>query len=199
MKNFRFEAPGLAPGRFTGIPMPDVDARIVDLEDGVTVLPLGEIGELVLKSPNVMIGYHNMPTETENSLRDGWLYTGDIARTDGDGDFYVVDRKKEVIKPNGFQVWPGEVEEVISENPKVLEVGVAGIPDAYRGETVKAWVVLKTGEHANVDQIRGWCKERLAPFKVPSHVKFRDEIPKTTAGKILRRELVRQRLEAEME
>jgi len=140
-----------------------------------------------------------MPTETENSLRDGWLYTGDIARTDGDGDFYVVDRKKEVIKPNGFQVWPGEVEEVISENPKVLEVGVAGIPDAYRGETVKAWVVLKTGEHANVDQIRGWCKERLAPFKVPSHVKFRDEIPKTTAGKILRRELVRQRLEAEME
>lgn len=180
-----------------GIPLPDVDARIVDLDDGVTVLAPSEIGELVIKSPNVMVGYHNMPTETENSLRDGWLYTGDIARMDEDGYFYIVDRKKEVIKPSGFQVWPREVEEVISENPKVLEVGVAGIPDAYRGETVKAWIVLKPGQQADVEEIRGWCKERLAPFKVPTHVEFRDEIPKTTVGKILRRELVKQHVEAE--
>jgi long-chain acyl-CoA synthetase len=182
-----------------GIPLPDVDSRIVDLEDGTTVLPPGEIGELVLKSPNVMAGYHNMPTETANSLRNGWLYTGDIARMDEDGYFYIVDRKKELIKPGGFQVWPREVEEVIAENPKVFEVGVAGIPDAYRGETVKAWVVLKPGESADAEEIRAWCKERLAPFKVPTHVEFRDEIPKTTIGKILRRELVKKHLESEEE
>ena len=182
-----------------GIPLPDVDARIVDLEDGGTDLAPGEIGELIIKSPNVMVGYHNMPTETENSLRDGWLYTGDIARMDEDGFFYIVDRKKEVIKPSGFQVWPREVEEVISENPKVFEVGVGGVPDAYRGETVKAWVVLKPGQKADMEEIREWCKERLAPFKVPTHVEFRDEIPKTTVGKILRRELVSQHLQAERE
>jgi long-chain acyl-CoA synthetase len=182
-----------------GIPMPDVDSRIIDLEDGVTVLKPGEIGELVIKSPNVMIGYHNMPTETANAVRDGWLYTGDIARMDEDGYFYIVDRKKELIKPGGFQVWPREVEEVIVENPKVLEAGVAGIPDAYRGETVKAWIVLKPGETLSIDEVRSWCKERLAPFKVPTHVEFRDELPKTTVGKILRRELVRQHMESEKE
>lgn len=180
-----------------GIPLPDVDSRIVDLEDGKTVLPPGEVGELVLRSPNVMVGYHNMPTETDNTLRDGWLFTGDIARVDKDGYFYIVDRKKELIKPGGFQVWPREVEEVIAEHPKVFEAGVAGIPDAYRGETVKAWVVLKPGETADVEEIRSWCKERLAPFKVPTHVEFRDELPKTTVGKILRRELVKQHIESE--
>jgi long-chain acyl-CoA synthetase len=182
-----------------GIPLPDVDARIVDLEDGTMILPTGELGELVIKSPNVMLGYHNMPTETTNSIRDGWLFTGDIARMDEDGYFYIVDRKKELIKPGGFQVWPREVEEVIAENPKVFEVGVAGIPDAYRGESVKAWVVLKPGERADVEEIRAWCKERLAPFKVPTHVEFRDEIPKTVVGKILRRELVKQHTESEKE
>ncbi|HHH83017.1 MAG TPA: long-chain fatty acid--CoA ligase [Chloroflexi bacterium] len=183
-----------------GVPLPDVDARIVSLEDEETVLGMGEIGELVIKGPQVMKGYLNMPTETANALRDGWLYTGDIARVDEDGYFYVVDRKKELIKPGGYQVWPREVEEVISEHPKVLEVGVAGIPDAYRGETVKAWVVLKPGETVTVEEIREWCKERLAPYKVPTHVEFRSELPKTTVGKVLRRELVRQdreRAEAE--
>ncbi len=175
-----------------GLPLPDVDARIVDLDDGETTLPVGEIGELVIQSPNVMLGYHNMPTETENTLRDGWLYTGDIARMDAEGYFYIVDRKKELIKPSGYQVWPREVEEVIQENPKVLEVGVAGVPDAYRGETVKAWVVLKPGETASEDEIREWCRERIAPFKIPTQVEFRDELPKTTVGKVLRRELVRQ-------
>jgi long-chain acyl-CoA synthetase len=175
-----------------GVPLPDVEARIISLDDEVTVLGIGEVGELVIKGPQVMKGYHNMPTETTNTLRDGWLYTGDIARVDEDGYYFIVDRKKELIKPSGYQVWPREVEEVIAENPKVLEVGVAGIPDAYRGETVKAWVVLKPGQDATVEDIRTWCKERLAPFKVPTHVEFRDELPKTTVGKILRRELVRQ-------
>jgi long-chain acyl-CoA synthetase len=178
-----------------GLPFPDVDCRIVSLDDGVTVLPTGEIGELVIKGPQVMKGYHNMPTETENTLRDGWLYTGDIARMDEDGYFYIVDRKKELIKPGGYQVWPREVEEVIMKHPKVLEVGVAGIPDPYRGETVKAWVVLKPGEMATVDDIREWCKKELAAFKVPTEVEFRTELPKTTVGKILRRELVREHKE----
>lgn len=186
---------GKNPPGSMGLPLPDVDCRIVSLDDEVTVLPPGEIGELVLKSPNVMLGYHNMPTETENTLRDGWLYTGDIARMDEDGFFYIVDRKKELIKPGGYQVWPRDVEEVIITHPKVLEVGVAGIPDAYRGETVKAWVVVKPGETLTEEEVRDWCKERLAKFKVPTHVEFRNELPKTTVGKILRRELVRQHKE----
>jgi len=187
---------GMSKEGSIGVPLPDVDARIISLDDGKTELGVGEVGELVIKGPQVMRGYLNMPTETANTLRDGWLYTGDIARMDEDGFFYIVDRKKELIKPGGYQVWPREVEEVIAENPKVLEVGVAGVPDAYRGETVKAWVVLKPGETADEDEIRAWCKERMAPFKVPTQVEFRAELPKTTVGKVLRRELVRQDREA---
>lgn len=175
-----------------GLPLPDVDARIVDLDDGVTILPPGEIGEITIKAPQVFKGYHNMPTETTNALRDGWLYTGDIARMDEDGYFYIVDRKKELIKPGGYQVWPREVEEVIMEHPKVLEVGVAGVPDPYRGETVKAWVVVKPAQTMTEDEVKDWCKERMAKFKVPTLVEFRQELPKTTVGKILRRELVRE-------
>lgn len=179
-----------------GLPLPDVDCRIVSLDDGETVLPPGEIGELVIKGPQVMKGYHNMPTETANTLRNGWLYTGDIARMDEDGYFYIVDRKKELIKPGGYQVWPREVEEVIAEHPKVLEVGVAGVPDPYRGETVKAWVVVKPGETLSEDEVKDWCRERLAKYKVPTLVEFRSELPKTTVGKILRRELVREHKES---
>jgi long-chain acyl-CoA synthetase len=175
-----------------GVPLPDVDARIISLDDEITVLGPGEVGELVVKGPQVMKGYHNMPTETANALREGWLYTGDIASMDEDGYFYIVDRKKELIKPSGYQVWPREVEEVISEHPGVLEVGVAGVPDAYRGETVKAWVVLKPDEPVTPDDIKAWCKEKMAVYKVPTQVELRDELPKTTVGKILRRELVRQ-------
>ena len=178
-----------------GLPMPDVDARIISLEDEVSLQPVGEIGELAIKGPQVFKGYHNMPTETPNALRDGWLYTGDIARMDEDGYFYIVDRKKELIKPSGYQVWPRDVEEVIAANPKVLEVGVAGIPDPYRGETVKAWVVVKPGESLTEEEIKAWCRERMARFKVPTEVEFRNELPKTTVGKILRRELVRQHKE----
>jgi long-chain acyl-CoA synthetase len=179
-----------------GLPLPDVDCRIVSLDDGMTVLPPGEIGELVIRGPQVMKGYHNMPTETVNTLREGWLYTGDIARMDEMGYFYIVDRKKELIKPGGYQVWPREVEEVISEHPKVLEAGVAGVPDPYRGETVKAWVVVKPGESVTEEEVKAWCAERLAKYKVPTFVEFRDELPKTTVGKILRRELVREHKEA---
>ncbi|PWH13605.1 MAG: long-chain fatty acid--CoA ligase [Anaerolineae bacterium] len=182
-----------------GMPLPDVECKIISLDDGVTELPTGEIGELVIRGPQVMKGYHNMPTETANTLRDlgdgaPWLFTGDIARMDEDGYFYIVDRKKELIKPGGFQVWPREVEEVIIAHPKVLECGVAGIPDPYRGETVKAWIVKKD-ESLTEEEIKAWCKERLAAYKVPTHIEFRTELPKTTVGKILRRELVRQHKE----
>ena len=184
-----------------GMPLPDVESKIISLDDGVTELETGEIGELIIRAPQVMKGYHNMPTETANALRDmgdggsAWLFTGDIARMDEDGYFYIVDRKKELIKPGGYQVWPREVEEVIISHPKVLEVGVAGIPDPYRGETVKAWIVLKAGETATIDEIKVFCKQKLAAYKVPTHIEFRSELPKTTVGKILRRELVRQHKE----
>ncbi|MEW6406815.1 MAG: long-chain fatty acid--CoA ligase [Chloroflexota bacterium] len=184
-----------------GMPLPDMDVQIISLDDGETEMPMGEIGEIVVSGPQVMKGYHNMPTETANSLRrlkDGktWLFTGDIARMDEDGYFYIVDRKKELIKPGGFQVWPREVEEALAAHPKVLEAGVAGIPDPYRGETVKAWIVFKPGESATEEELKTFCKERLAPYKVPTHYEFRSELPKTTVGKILRRELVRQHKES---
>jgi len=183
-----------------GMPLPDVEVKLVSLDDGETELAQGEIGEILIHGPQVMKGYHNMPTETANSLRemkDGkvWLYTGDIARMDEDGYFYIVDRKKELIKPGGFQVWPREVEEAIMDHPKVLEVGVGGIPDPQRGETVKAWIVVKPGETLTEAELKAFCKEHLAPYKVPTHYEFRSELPKTTVGKILRRELVRQHKE----
>lgn len=185
-----------------GMPLSDVESKIISLDDGVTELATGEIGELVIRGPQVMKGYHNMPTETANTLRDlgdggaPWLFTGDIARMDDDGYFYIVDRKKELIKPGGYQVWPREVEEVIITHPKVLDVGVAGIPDPYRGETVKAWVVVKPGETLTEEEIKSFCREKLAAYKVPTLIEFRNELPKTTVGKILRRELVRQHKEA---
>jgi long-chain acyl-CoA synthetase len=185
-----------------GMPFPDVDARIISLDDGETEMKVEEIGELVVRGPQVMKNYHNMPNETANALRklkDGkvWLFTGDIARMDEDGYFYIVDRKKELMKPGGEQVWPREVEEVIAANPKVLEVGVAGIPDSLRGEVVKAWVVVKPGECLTEDEVKDWSKKSLAIYKVPRQVEFRPELPKTTVGKVLRRELVRQHNEEE--
>ena len=184
-----------------GMPLPNVEVKIISLDDGETEMLQGEIGEIAIHGPQVMKGYHNMPTETVNTLRqmkDGrtWLFTGDIARMDEDGYFYIVDRKKELIKPGGFQVWPREVEEAISSHPKVLEVGVGGIPDLNRGEAVKAWIVVKPGENLTVEELKIYCKEHLAPYKVPSHYEFRSELPKTTVGKILRRELVRQHKES---
>jgi len=178
-----------------GIPLPDVNCQIVDVDDGTKVLPPGEVGEIIINAPQVMDGYHNMPTETENALRNGWLYTGDIAYMDEDGYFYIVDRKKELIKPGGFQVWPREVEEIIQTHPSVLEVCAGGIPDPKSGEAVKAWIVLKPGETATVEEIKEWAKKDLARYKVPREVEFRDELPKTTVGKILRRELIKEHKE----
>jgi long-chain acyl-CoA synthetase len=178
-----------------GLPFPDVDARIIDLDDEVTELPVGEIGELVIQAPQVFKGYHNMPTETRNTLREGWLYTGDIARMDQEGYFYIVDRKKELIKPGGFQVWPREVEEVLQDHPAIQEAGVAGIPDPSRGEAVKAWIVLNQGHTLTRDELKSWCEDKLANYKIPSEIEIRDELPKTHVGKLLRRELVKDHKE----
>jgi long-chain acyl-CoA synthetase len=182
-----------------GLPLPDVDCRIVSLEDGQTPLPTGEIGELVLRSPQVMQGYHQRPEETQAALSGGWLHTGDIARMDAEGYFFIVDRKKELIKVSGFQVWPREIEEVITGHPGVLEASVAGIPDPIRGEAPKAWVVLRPGASASADEIRAWCEEALVYYKVPVEVEFREMLPRTTVGKVLRRELVREHNEKENE
>ncbi len=175
-----------------GLPLPDVDARIVSLEDGQTDAPVGEAGELVIKSPQVMQGYHNMPAETAIALRDGWLFTGDIARMDAEGYFYIVDRKKDLIKPGGMEVWPGEVEAVLASHPQVAEAAVAGVPDDYRGETVKAWVVLKPGENVTGSELQAWCRISLAAFKIPTHFEFLTQLPKTAVGKVLKRELVKR-------
>ncbi len=175
-----------------GLPFPDVECRIVDVETGEDCPP-GGVGELLLKGPQVMWGYWNMPEETKVTLRDGWLYTGDIARMDEEGYFYIIDRKKEVIKAGGFQVWPRDVEEVLAKHPAVLECAVAGVTDPQRGgETVKAWVVLKPGQQATEDELKEFCRQELTNYKVPRWIEFRDELPKTLVGKILRRVLVEE-------
>jgi long-chain acyl-CoA synthetase len=175
-----------------GIPLPDVEAMIVDYEK-FEAKPVGEEGELWLRGPQVMKGYWQQPDETEKTVtRDGWLRTGDIARMDEDGYFYIVDRLKDIIIASGFNIVPREVEEVLFEHPKVQEAVVVGVPDAYRGETVKAYVVLKPGETCTSEEIIAFCKERLAPYKVPKQVEFRSELPKTMVGKFLRRVLVEE-------
>jgi len=175
-----------------GLPWPDTEAKIVDLETGTKELPQGEIGELAVRGPQVMKGYWNMPSETAQVLRDGWLYTGDIAKMDEEGYFQIVDRKKDMIIAGGFNIYPRDVEEVIYQHPKVREVVVAGIPDPYRGETVKAYVILKQGETATEQDIIEFCKGKMAKYKVPTLVEFRTELPKTIVGKILRRLLVEE-------
>jgi len=173
-----------------GIPLPDVEVRITDLDTGQGDLQQGEVGEILLRAPQLMQGYWNKPDETANMLRDGWLYTGDIGYQDEDGYVFIVDRKKDLIKPSGFQVWPRDVEEVIASHPAVAEVCVGGIPDAHTMEAVKAWVVLNPGEQLSEADLRKYCREKLAAYKVPKVVEFRESLPKTTVGKILRRELV---------
>ena len=172
-----------------GVPYPDVEAKIVDVETHAD-LAAGEVGELAIRGPQVMRGYWNRPDETAGVLSpDGWLYTGDIARMDAEGYFYIVDRKKDLIISSGFNIYPRDVEEVLYEHPKVQEAVVCGIPDAYRGESVKAYLVLKPGETATAEEIIAFCKERLANFKVPRQVEFRKELPKSLIGKHLRRAL----------
>jgi long-chain acyl-CoA synthetase len=176
-----------------GLPWPDTEAQIVDIETGEQMLGVGEAGELCIRGPQVMKGYWNMPEETANTLRAGWLHTGDIAVMDEDGYFKIVDRKKDMILgAGGFNIYPREVEDVLYEYPKVLEVAAAGIPVPGKGERVKVYVVLKEGETATEEEIIAFCRENLAPYKVPKFVEFRSELPKTMVGKILRRVLVEE-------
>jgi long-chain acyl-CoA synthetase len=172
-----------------GLPLPDVDVRIVDIDTGEQTLPPGEMGEIVVSAPQIMVGYWQRPAETAAMIRDGWVYTGDLGYMDEDGYFFIVDRKKDLIKPAGFQVWPREVEEVIAMHPAVSEVSVAGVPDEYQGEAVKAWVVLRAGKEVTGDELRAFCREHLTGYKVPKYVEFRDSLPKTMVGKVLRRAL----------
>ena len=151
----------------------------------------GEIGEIPVRAPQLMLGYWHRPTETADMIRDGWLYTGDLGYLDEDGYLTIVDRKKDVIKPSGFQVWPREVEEVIATHPAVQEVGVAGVPDPHAGEAVKAYVVLREGMVATEAEIRDLCRQSLTGYKVPKYVEFRTALPKSSIGKMLRRELAK--------
>jgi long-chain acyl-CoA synthetase len=175
-----------------GLPMPDVESKVVDLESGTKDLPVGEVGELVIRSPNIMKEYWNMPEETAIALREGWLYTGDIALMDEKGYFYIVDRKKDMIIAGGFNIYPREVEDVLFEHPQIMEAAVAGIPDPKRGETVKAWVVLEPGATVTADEIKDFCRDKLAKYKIPYYIEFRDSLPKTMVGKVLRRSLAEE-------
>ncbi|RLC73601.1 MAG: long-chain fatty acid--CoA ligase [Chloroflexi bacterium] len=178
-----------------GLPWPDTEAVIMDLDTGEKILPPGEVGELCIRGPQVMKGYWNMPTETANALRGGWLHTGDIAVMDEDGYFKIVDRKKDMILgTGGFNIYPREIEDVLYEHPKVKEVAAVGIPVGEKGERPKVYIVLKEGETATEEEIIQFCRENLAPYKVPKFVEFRDELPKTMVGKILRRVLLEEEL-----
>jgi long-chain acyl-CoA synthetase len=181
----------LAPRPGTvGMPMPDTDCEIVDVETGTQVLPHGSVGEIRIRGPQVMKGYWNRPDETANVLRDGWLLTGDLGTMDERGYFSIVDRKKDMIIASGYNVYPRDVEEVLFEHPAVLECCVAGVPDQYRGETIKAYVVLRPGAAVTTEALDAFCRERLAAFKVPRLYEFRESLPKSAVGKVLRRLLV---------
>lgn len=172
-----------------GMPIPGTDARIVDMEAGGLSLPPGKLGEMVVRGPQVMKGYWNRPDETANALRNGWLYTGDLATMDEDGYFYIVDRKKDMVIVGGYNVYPREVDEVLLANPKIADAVTVGISDGMRGETLKAYVVPEPGEELTKADVVAWCRARLASYKVPRLVEFREELPKTIVGKVLRRAL----------
>jgi len=170
-----------------GVPFPDNDVRLVDIDKGVEDVPQGEPGEIIMKGPLIMKEYWNNPEETANQLRDGWLYTGDIATEDEDGYIFIVDRKKDMIIAGGFNIYPREIDEVLYQHPKVMDAVAVGIPHEYRGETIKAYIVLKPGETATEDEIMDFCKQKLAAYKTPKSVEFRDSLPKSIIGKVLRK------------
>jgi long-chain acyl-CoA synthetase len=170
-----------------GMPTPDVAMKIVDIDTGTQDLKTGEDGEIIVKAPHLMQGYWNRPEATAEMFRGEWQYTGDIGHLDEDGYLFITSRKKELIKPSGHQVYPGEVEEIITKHPAVLEVSVAGVRDDLQGEAVKAWIVLKPGQSSTPQEIQAFCKERLTAYKVPKHVEFRTELPKSMVGKVMRR------------
>jgi long-chain acyl-CoA synthetase len=173
-----------------GLPMPDTQVKIVSGENGNEAVPLGQPGELCIKGPQVSIeGYYNMPEETAETFRDGWLYTGDMAQMDEDGYTYIVDRKKDMILAGGYNIYPREIDEVLFEHPKIQEACAKGLADDYRGETVRAYVVPVTGIKLTEEEVISWCRERLAAYKVPKSVVFMDDLPKSAVGKILRKDL----------
>jgi long-chain acyl-CoA synthetase len=178
-----------------GFPIPNTDSRLVDIEEGKKEVPTGEPGEVTIKGPQVMMGYWNKPEETAAAIREGWLYTGDIATMDEEGFFYIVDRKKDMIIASGYNIYPREIDEVLYSHPKIKDAVAVGVPDQYRGETVKAFIVLKDGETATEDEIRDYCKKNLAVFKVPKIYEFRDELPMSMMGKVLRKALRDEEIE----
>ena len=180
-----------------GLPLADTECKIVSLEDEVTEVAPGEAGELCIKGPQVMQGYWNMPSETALALRDGWLYTGDVARIDEDGYFYIIDRKKDMIISEGFNVYPNEIDEVVLQHPKVSDAAAIGVPDRLRGEKVILYLVVKEGEDLQQDEILAFCREHLAKYKIPRKVEFKKELPKTAVGKVLRRVLREEALKGE--
>jgi len=183
-----FVAGRAKPGSI-GIPLPDTECRIVSIDDRETDMPVGESGELLVQGPQVMRGYWGMPEETEDTLKGGWLHTGDVARMDEDGYFYIVDRLKDMIISGGYNVYPRDIDEVYYQHPKVQEACAIGIPHPTRGEAVKAFIVLKEGETATQEEMIDFCKDKLAKYKIPEEVEFRTSLPKSTVGKILRKEL----------
>jgi long-chain acyl-CoA synthetase len=172
-----------------GVPFPGTDSRIVDIRDGDTEMRVNEAGELCIKGPQVMAGYWNRPSATAQTIRDGWVYTGDLAQADEDGYVTIVGRKKDMIVVSGFNVYPDEVDGVLIAHPAVLEAATIGMPDPKRGETVKSFVVLKPGQTATAAEIRAYCKKELAAYKVPWIIEFRDDLPKSSMMKILRKDL----------
>jgi long-chain acyl-CoA synthetase len=177
-----------------GVPLPDVEVRVVDAEDASRVLGANEVGEMLIRAPQHLAEYWNNPAETALTLRQHgeggpWVHTGDLAYMDDQGYIFLVDRKKDMIKTSGFQVWPREIEEVLAAHPAVHEVAVAGVPHQAKGEIAKAWVVLKPAAEASEEDLRAFCRERLAPYKVPGSVEFRTDLPKSMVGKVLRRML----------
>ncbi len=178
-----------------GLPVADTELKIVDLDDWKKEMPAGQPGEILIKGPQVTSGYYKMPDETEKAVKDGWLLTGDIGQIDEDGYFFIVDRKKDMIIAGGYNIYPRDIDEVLFEHPKVLEACAIGVPDSYRGETVKAYVVLKPGEQMKAEEVIEYCKTKLAKYKVPTQVEFIDTLPKSNVGKILRKELRAKELE----
>jgi long-chain acyl-CoA synthetase len=178
-----------------GVPISDTLCRVVDLSDGISDLPTGQAGELLVKGPQVMQGYLNRPEDSADALTEGWLHTGDIATMDEEGYFYIVDRKKDLIISSGYNIYPRDVEEVYFEHPKVAEATAIGIPDAKRGENVKVFIVLKEGQTATAEEMIAFCEGKLAKYKWPSEIEFRDILPKTNVGKVLKKELRTAELE----
>jgi long-chain acyl-CoA synthetase len=172
-----------------GVPVPDTDIKIVDIETGEKELPVGEHGEIVMKGPQIMMGYYKKPEATAEVLKDGWFYSGDIGCFDEDGYLSITDRKKDMIIAGGYNIYPVELDNVLFDHPKILEACTVGVKDEYRGETVKAFIVVKEGENLTEEEVTAYCRENLAAYKVPKIIEFINELPKSAVGKILRRKL----------